>query len=209
MKKTILTLLMLAFIIKTNAQNRKESGMYFGAIVGTQINTLNNHFKVNIDPTLYSLSIGAGSAYTKNNYVIGLDFVYSSAQKSNTSGEIQYIGFSNTLSFGYNFSKSNVWKIEPNLGIVLNNNQLIVQDKNNANFQNLTNNQFAGNIGLNIKAVGKNGLFTGIKLGYIVPFSGSTEWKYKVNETQAGLNDNLGAFYVQLNLGGFLSLTKK
>ena len=59
-----------------------------------------------------------------------------------------------------------------------------------------------------IKVVGKNGLFTGIKLGYVLPFSGDTEWENKIFETRSGLNDNVGAFYLQLNLGGLLDLTK-
>ena len=92
--------------------------------------------------------------------------------------------------------------------MVLYNNQIIVQDKANAIFQNVTNNQVCGNVGLNIKVVGKNGLFTGVKMGYILPFSGDTEWKNKVDGTKTGLNDNVGALYIQLNLGGLLDLTK-
>jgi len=74
------------------------------------------------------------------------------------------------LSIGYNISKSNTWKIEPNLGVVLNNNQLIIQNKTTNSYQNLTNYQMMGNLGLNIKVVGKNGLFTGIKCGYMLSF---------------------------------------
>jgi hypothetical protein len=210
MKKLILSAVVLLTINTTIlAQENKGTAIYFGAIAGTQINDFNKHFAVDVDPQLYSFSIGAGSAWTKNNYVIGFEFLYSAAKKDNNNGEIQYVGFRNTLSFGYNVSKNKTWKIEPNLGVVLNNNQLIVQNKNNAAFQNLTNNQVCGNIGLNIKAVGKNGLFTGIKLGYILPFSGETEWENKVTGTATGLNDNVGAFYIQLNLGGLLDLTKK
>jgi hypothetical protein len=208
--KKLIVFGMFFFAINLNiyGQENKKSGIYFGAIAGTLINNFDKHFAVDIDPKLYSFSIGAGSAWTKNNYIIGFEFLYSSAKKNNEAAEIQYIGFSNTVSFGYNVSKSKSWKIEPNIGVVLYNNQIIIQDKANAIFQNVTNNQVCGNIGLNIKVVGKNGLFTGVKMGYILPFSGDTEWKNKVDGTKTGLNDNLGALYIQLNLGGLLDLTK-
>jgi hypothetical protein len=205
----VIIIFFFATTIFVNAQDKKGSSMYFGAIAGTQINNFNKHFAVNVDPRLYSFSIGAGSAWTKKNYVIGFEFLYSAANKDNSNGEIQYVGFRNTLSFGYNVSRKETWKIEPNLGMVLNNNQLIVQNKNNGAFQNLINNQICGNIGLNIKAVSKNGLFTGVKLGYLLPFSSETEWKNKITGNKTGLNDNVGAFYLQFNLGGLLDLTKK
>jgi hypothetical protein len=210
MKKLIVTVVVL-LIVKTSvfAQEKKETGIYFGAILGTQINDFNKHFAVDVDPKLYSFSIGADGEWTKNNYIIGLEFLYSSAKKDNNNGEIQYIGFRNTLSFGYNVTKSKKWKIEPNIGVVLNSNQLIVQNKNNTTFQNLINEQVSGNIGLNFKAVSKDGIFTGVKLGYILPFSGETEWENKVTGAATGLEDNMGAFYIQLHLGGLLDLTKK
>lgn len=209
MKKLIIqTIIVIVSTYSTNAQVIKDTGVYFGAIIGTKYNNFNNHFVADIEPELYSFSIGAGSAWTKNNYVLGLEFLYSSANKENSSGSIQYIGFSNALSFGYNVANSKVWKVEPNIGIALNSNQLIVQNKLNNSFQNLTNNQLMGNLGLNIKLVGKNGLFTGIKLGYMLPFSGDTEWENKIDGTKTGLNDNVGTFYFQLNLGGLLDLTK-
>lgn len=206
-KLIILTAILVISTFSTNAQSNKDTGVYFGAIIGTKYNDFNNHFATDIEPELYSFSIGAGSAWTKKNYVLGLEFLYSTANKKNSSGSIQYVGFSNTLSFGYNVANSKVWKIEPNLGLVLNSNQLIIQNKLNNSFQNLTNNQIMGNVGLNIKAVGKNGLFTGIKLGYMLPFSGETEWENKIDGTKTGLNDNVGTFYFQLNLGGLLDLT--
>lgn len=199
---------LLTISTATFAQENKESGMYFGAIIGTKINDFNRHFNVDLDPQLYSFSIGAGSSWTKNNYVIGFEFVYSAAQKDNQAGQIQYIGFSNMLSFGYNITRSKTWKVEPNIGIVINNNQLIVQDKLGTTFQNLTNNPISGNLGLNIKLQGNNGLFTGVKLGYIMPFAGETEWKNTVADTNSNLKDNLGTFYLQLNIGGLLKLSK-
>lgn len=207
MKNLILPIaIVLGISSNVFAQGKKESGIYFGAIAGTKLNDFNKHFNVNIDPQLYSFSIGAGSSWTKNKYVVGIEFLYSSAKNEDKLGEIQYVGFGNTLFFGYNISKSKTWKIEPNLGIVLNNNQLIVQDRTNTTFQNLINNQLNGNIGINIKTVGKNGLFTGVKLGYMLPFSGETEWENKVSGTKTGLKDNVDAFYLQLNLGGLLTL---
>jgi hypothetical protein len=208
MTKYLLSVALFALSLSVFAQEKKETGIYFGAIAGTKINSFNKHFGVDIDPQLYSFSIGAGSAFTKNNYVIGFEFLYSAAQKSNSISDIQYVGFSNTLSLGYNISKSKTWKIEPNIGLVLNNNQLIIHNNNNTNYQNLANNQLNGNIGLNVKAVRKNGLFTGLRLGYILPFSGETEWENTVKETKSGLKDNVGAFYIQLNIGGLLDLTK-
>lgn len=210
MKKIIITIAFtLAGIILGNAQTKNETGIYFGAIVGTQINDFKEHFGVNINPELYAFSIGAGSAWTKNNFVVGLEFLYSNASKNNRQGEIQYVGFSNTVSFGYNISKSKNWKIEPMVGLVLSNNQLIIQNTENQTFQNLVNNQFAGNIGLNVKIINENGLFTGLKMGYATPFAGQTEWKDKVSGTKSGLFDNVGSFYLQLNLGGLLDLSKK
>jgi hypothetical protein len=208
--KRILSILIvfLTFNTAVSAQESKESGIYFGAIFGTKINTFDRHFIADINPELYSFSIGAGSAWTRSNYVIGFEFLYSSANKNNDSGEIQYIGFSNTLSFGYNISRSQSWKIEPNLGVVLNNHQLVIQDTESGSFQNLTNNQIAANIGLNFKLVDQKGLFTGIKVGYLLPFSGDTEWENKVSGTPSGLKDNTGSFYIQLNVGGLLSLAR-
>ncbi len=203
--------ILFAVLLVTNLtafgqETENGSGIYFGAIVGTKYNDFNRHFALDMAPELYSFSIGAGSAWTKNNYVIGFEFLYSSAQKDNATGVIQYVGFSNTLSFGYNLARGNTLKIEPTIGLVLNNNQLIVQDNANTFSQNLTNNPISGNIALNIKAIDKKGLFTGLKIGYIMPFRGETEWENKVQETSTGLKDNMGTFYVQLNLGGLLKL---
>lgn len=209
MQKTLIIFaILLVTTLLVNAQNKEGKGIYFSAVIGTQTNNFKKQFVADIDPQLYPFSIGASGALTKNNFVIGFEFLYSNASKKSSEGEIQYIGFNNTLSFGYNISKSKIWRIEPNIGVVLNNNQLIVQNKTTNSFQNLTNNQICGNIGLNIKAVAKNGIFTGVKLGYVTPFSGNTEWKNKISDTNSGLNDNVGVFYIQLILGGFLDLTK-
>ena len=209
MQRSILSMaIILASTLFVSAQEKKETGIYFGAIIGTKINNFNKHFVAGVEPELYSFSIGAMSAWTKNNYIIGFEFLYSNANKDNNTGEIQYIGFSNTLSLGYNISKNKTWKVEPSIGIVLNNNQLIVQEKATNVFQNITNNQVMGNIGLNVKRVDKKGLFTGVKVGYTLPFSGETEWENKVSGTKTGLNDNVGSFYLQLNVGGLLDLTK-
>lgn len=207
MKHLILAILMI-FILKFPilAQENKKSGIYFGAIIGTKINYFERHFIADIKPELYSFSIGAGSAWTKNNYIIGFEFIYSSANKENNIGDIQYIGFTNTLSFGYNLSKNKSWIAEPTIGLVLNNNQLIAIDKKSDSFQNLLNNQFATNIGFNFKIIDKNGLFTGIKIGFILPFSNENEWINKISESDSGLEDNIGSFYIQLNLGGLLKL---
>lgn len=182
--------------------------MYFGAIAGVQINRFNQQFIVDAASQMNSFAIGAGSAFTKNNFVGGLEFVYASGRNSNDNGETQYVGFSNTFFGGYNISKSNTWKIEPTAGIVLSNHQLIVQNESGSRFQNFANNPLLGTISLNIKNVGSNGLFTGAKLGYNFPFSGETEWKNKVGDTASGLSDNMGSFYIQVNIGGFLSFAR-
>lgn len=207
MKSLLLTLIVvIALSTDVSAQERKESGVYFGAIVGTKINSFNKQFITNADPEFYAFSIGAGSAWTKNNYVVGVQFLYSSGTNSNSSGEIQYAGFENALSFGYNISGSRTWRIEPNMGIALSSNQLIVQDTESESFQNLTNNQVAANAGIDVKFIDHYGLFTGIKIGYQFPFAGDTEWKNKVSDSASGLRDNMGSFYVQLNAGGLFSL---
>ncbi|OYQ51484.1 hypothetical protein [Flavobacterium aurantiibacter] len=208
MKKLILTVFFLITACVVQAQDNKESGIYFGAIIGTRYNNFERHFAADVDPELFSFSIGAGSAWTKNNYVIGFEFLYSNGEKNNSYGAVQLTGFTNTLWFGYNLSTNKKWKFEPNLGLVLSNNQLIAQNKTTNSFQNLTNNQLLGNLGINVRAVGKNGLFTGIKVGYMLPFAGETEWENKVEGTNTGLSDQLGTFYIQLNLGGFLDLSK-
>ncbi len=153
-------ILIAVFLLTISAMSQdKTSGIYFGAIVGTKLNDLNRHFIVDLNPQLYSFSIGAGSAWTKERFVVGFEFLYSSAEKNEQRGLMQYIGFSNTLSLGYSITKSNLWKVEPNIGIVMNNNQLIVQDKSTLVTQNLTNNPFSGNIGLNIKIIDKKRSF--------------------------------------------------
>lgn len=206
-------MLLLLFIIlssaKLSAQEKQASSIYFGAIAGTQFVQFDKHFNVDLDPQFTPFSIGAGSAWTKNNYLIGLEFVYSSGQTDNGNGLMQYIGFSNTLLFGYNISRKENWKIEPSVGIMLNSNQLIAQDRLESRVQNLTNNPLSANIGLSFKIVDSRGLYTGLKLGYIAPFEGQTEWENKMEETASGLSDDLGMFYIQLNLGGLLSLAAK
>ncbi|MFQ3599294.1 MAG: hypothetical protein SNJ55_05795 [Chloroherpetonaceae bacterium] len=188
------------------AQETAANGIYFGAISGIQFNRFNQQFAAEIDPKIYSFSIGAGSAWTRNNYVVGFEFLYSSGNKGNGDGSIQYIGFSNTLSFGYNLAVGRTWVIEPTIGVSLDDNQLIVQNKTNNVFQNLTNNQLSGIIGLNVKIVGANGLFNGLKIGYRRPFGGESQWKNTVDGAGSGLNDSVSSFYVQINLGGFLKL---
>lgn len=200
--------IVLALFMAVSAQVPKESGVYFGAIAGIKINSFDRHFVADVDPQLYSFSIGAGSAWTDGRYVVGVQFLYSSGTVSNSSGEIQYAGFENALSLGYNLSSNRRWSVEPNAGIVLSSNQLIVQNIESGAFQNLTNNQAAAAFGLNVKLIDQNGLFTGIKIGYQLPFSGDTEWRNKVADTGSGLKDNLGSFYVQLNVGGLLSLAR-
>jgi hypothetical protein len=206
MKKTILISVLLFYLVSLKAQDKKETSIIFGAIIGTKVNNFEKHFIADVEPNLYSFSIGAGSSLIKNNFVIGIEFLYSNANKDNDTNKIQYVGFDNTVYFGYNFSKNKKWIIEPNVGFVLSNNQIIVE--NNNSYQNLTNNQLAGSLGINVKFVNKQGLFTGIKVGYITPFSGKTEWKIKLTESKTELNDNIGSFFIQLNLGGLIDLIK-
>jgi hypothetical protein len=199
-----------AFLATTSflfAQENRANGIYFGAISGAQFNRFNQQFAAEIDPQIYSFSIGAGSAWTRNNYVVGFEFLYSSGNKENGSGSIQYIGFNNTLSFGYNVTGGRTWILEPTIGFCLDNNQLIVQNKTSNVFQNLTNNQLSGVIGLNVKIVGANGLFNGLKIGYRYPFGAESMWKNTVGGSASGLNDTVSSFFVQINLGGFLSLS--
>lgn len=210
----VLFIMFLALFIilcsaKLSAQEKQSSSIYFGAIAGTQFLQLDRHFNVDLDPQFTPFSIGAGSAWTKNNYLIGLEFVYASGQTDNGNGLMQYVGFSNTFWFGYNISRKENWKIEPSVGFMLNNNQLIAQDRRESRVQNLTNNPLSANIGLSFKIVDSKGLYTGLKLGYIAPFSGETEWENKMEETPSGLSDDLGMFYIQLNLGGLLNLGSK
>lgn len=206
MKKTILITVLLFYLVSLKAQDKKETSIMFGAIIGTKVNNFEKHFIADVEPNLYSFSIGAGSSLIKNNFVIGIEFLYSNANKDNDTNKIQYVGFDNTLYFGYNFSKNKKWIIVPNVGFVLSNNQIIVE--NNNSYQNLTNNQLAGSLGINVKFVNKQGLFTGIKVGYITPFSGKTEWEIKLTESKTELNDNIGSFFIQLNLGGLIDLMK-
>lgn len=201
--------LFLSSIALGQAQDNKESQMYFGAIAGLKVNDFNDHFALGIDPQINSFSIGAGSAWTRNNYIIGFEFVYSSGMRDNASGELQYIGFNNTLTFGYNLTNSSTWKIEPTLGVGLSNNQLIVENRSDGTFQNLENNQFSGSLGVNIKLIGQNGLFTGLRIGYMLPFGGDSEWENKVGGVGSGLQDNVGSALVQLNIGGLLDLKKQ
>jgi hypothetical protein len=206
MKKILITLCAFLLISTIAQAQDHSSGVYFGAILGTKYNSFNRHFALDISPDLYSFSIGAGSAYTKNNYVFGTEFLYSTAQKDNSVGTMQYIGFSNTFFFGYNVARSNSWRIEPTVGLVLDRNQLLVQDKAGTFSQNLTNNPVSGNVALNIKLISANGLFTGLKMGYIFPFASDTEWQNKLTENGSGLRDNVSSFYLQLNIGGLLRL---
>lgn len=209
MKSLLLTFVVIITLgMDVTAQVPKESGVYFGAIAGTKISSFDRQFVADIDPQFYSFSIGAGSAWTNGRYVAGVQFLYSSGTNSNRSGEMQYRGFENALTLGYNIAGNSRWSLEPNAGIVLTNNQLIVQDTESGTFQNLINNHVAATFGVNVKLIDQNGLFTGIKLGYQLPLSSETEWRNKVVDTPSGLKDNLGTFYVQLNVGGLLSLAK-
>lgn len=207
MKSLLVTFVVVVVLVAdVTAQTHRESGIYFGAIAGTKISSFDRQFAADIDPQFYSFSIGAGSAWTNGRYVAGVQFLYSSGTNSNRSGEMQYTGFENALTLGYNIADKSRWSIEPNAGIVLSNNQLIVQDTDSGSFQNLINNQVAATFGVNVKLIDQNGLFTGMRLGYQLPLSGETEWINKVSDRSSGLKDNIGAFYVQLNIGGFLSL---
>jgi len=201
--------LLLAMNGTALAEAERETGIYFGAMAGSQVLDFKRHFAVDVEPRLYPLSIGAGSAWTRGNYVIGLEFLYSSATSDSAAGEMQYVGFSNALSLGFNVSRDRRWKVEPNLGVALVMSQLIVQDRGRTTFQNLVNDQVCGRVGLDIKFLDGNGLFVGARLGYVFPFSGRTEWKDKVSGSPSGLEDNVGAFYIQLNLGGLLDLTRR
>lgn len=207
MKSLLLTLaVMLVLVAGVTAQSHRESGIYFGAIAGTKISSFDRHFVADINPQFNAFSIGAGSAWTNGRYVAGVQFLYTSGTNSNLSGEMQYTAFENALSLGYTIAGNSRWSLAPNAGIVLSNNQLIVQDTESGSFQNLINNQAAATFGVNVKLIDQNGLFTGIRLGYQLPLSGDTEWRNKVADTRSGLQDNLGSFYVQLNIGGLLRL---
>ncbi|MGY6560983.1 MAG: hypothetical protein ACXITV_02640 [Luteibaculaceae bacterium] len=205
MKKIIIAFFGLNLLVQPTIQ-AQENGVYFGAIAGVRTNNFENHFAIDLKPSFVSSTIGAGSAWKRDNFTLGVDFIFVRGTDNNRNGDAQLIGFNNHINIAYNITKSKKYQVEPTLGFVISDNQLIIQGKNDQNFQNLKSNELLLDFGLNFKRINENGLFTGLKMGYSLPFSNKTVWDNKIGDANTNLKDNFGAFYIQLNIGGLLTL---
>ena len=156
---------------------------------------------------MFSSSIGAGSTLSKNNYLVGLEFLYSAGTRNTAIETQQYVGFSNTLFVGYNIlANSRSWRLEPTVGVTLEDNQLILQTKDNRRFANYSNSHVGINLGTSVRKIMPNGLFFSLKGGYLVSLDGDTKWLNKASGQDTGLVDNMNGYYVQLRIGGLLRL---
>jgi hypothetical protein len=208
MTKLLLGTLMLFASYLSFAQSKKDPAIFLGAILGVQKNAFAQHFIIEHTPVLYPFGVGAGSTYTKNNWLIGLGFIYASTSKQSNNASMQYIGFTNTIDIGYNLTKSNTLKCSPHIGVALSNNQLLIENIQNQKFQNIANNQWCGTLALNFKYINTSHLYTGLNIGYMFPFAGSTSWDNNNGIATTNLSDNINTIYIQLHIGGLLNLKK-
>ncbi|GAB2523047.1 hypothetical protein [Spirosoma aerophilum] len=202
----MLTLFWGTFITTLYGQNKPTSANFY-AIVGAKQNAFKKQFGYNINPQVFSSSIGAGSTLSRNNYLVGVEFLYSVGTRNTDLETKQYVGFSNTLFAGYNVLPSkSTWRLEPTVGLLIENNQTILQTKDNQRFTNFSNSHLGINIGTSIRKIGANGLFFGLKGGYLVSLNGDTQWLYKATGRETGLFDRMNGYYLQLHVGGLLKL---
>lgn len=207
MKLPLITVLLWIVFTTTLRGQNKPTSIYFNAIVGVKQNKFTRQFGYDINPQVFSSSIGAGSTLSKNNYLVGLEFLYSAGTRNTAIETQQYVGFSNTLFVGYNIlANSRSWRLEPTVGVTLEDNQLILQTKDNRRFANYSNSHVGINLGTSVRKIMPNGLFFSLKGGYLVSLDGDTKWLNKASGQDTGLVDNMNGYYVQLRIGGLLRL---
>jgi hypothetical protein len=206
--RNVALICLLSTVTITTVQGQKQpTSMYFYAIVGAKQNQFKKQFGYTIDPQVFSSSIGAGSTLSKGKYFVGLEFLYSVGTKNTTSETKQYVGFSNTLFAGYNLLPNTAtWRLEPTVGLIIENNQIILQTKDNQRFANYSNSHLGINLGTSVRKIMANGLFFGLKGGYLLSLNGDTAWLYKASGQDTNLTDNMNGYYVQLHIGGLLTL---
>ena len=78
--------------------------------------------------TINSFSMRAGSSYYFSNLFLGTEFYYSNGNKANQDYRLDFSGMNSTLSVGYNFLKSNIFHLEPQISFLMSNNKILKDD---------------------------------------------------------------------------------
>ena len=210
MMKQILTIscwiVLLIQSYNLQAQNDKNLKLY--AIFSSQYNESDFTFNTNINPEIFSFSIGAGSSMNFGQISIGTEFYNSNGNNSNDQYKIQYNGFNSTIYVGYDILKNSLSSLEPSLGFSMSNNQLIVDDKQNVSSTVYSNNQYGITPALTFTKFSTQGTSFGLKVGYNYSLS-ENNWLTSINEQETNYGEGVNSFFIQLNIGGRINLSGK
>ncbi len=220
MKTTIkLTLLIALFSISITANSQKREAKVFQmcmyANVGTKILDFKNLEKNNIIMPKAAFSLGAGAYWSFKNILWSSDFYYSQAQMKNSLNQTNYNAFTNSFYVSYKVIDRYNITLAPLVGMAMTTNKVSVANKSftgsisdSPNAYKLIHHDNAIRIGINFETVVYMQNSVGITLGYDYSLSKEAEWKIAGTGVGSGISDNFSGFFINLNIGGRLWLTK-
>jgi hypothetical protein len=195
----------------SNKGNPQSNKLHLYASLGfKQLQDQQLYFNKEITPTTASAR-GAGGIYQKERWLLGSEFYYLSGHKEVGALEAEYSGLRSSALIGYQVKKNKSLKINLLTGFGYSLNHLYVTDfsKLNAGHYNSAmfhNNGYYVPAAIFVQKVKPNGTFLGVKAGYNFTVSKNSNWELRQKEHNSYYNAKTGGFYIQLLLGGMLSL---
>lgn len=188
------------------------SGISFYAIFGLKQVSIESslHGSQASTPAL-ATSLGAGSYWTKNRYIIGTEFFYSAGNTEKNDYKVQYTGFNSNFYAGYKVVHSARFNIIPAVGLGLATNKVLYAstlETATARETSFTASSPVIHTSILFEKVAANGIVLGLKAGYNISTGGKKSWEFNGTEARSSMNDNPGGFFVQLTTGGLMSLGK-
>lgn len=189
------------------AQKNNQLKLY--AVVGSQINSVNPDFNTSLNGNINSISMGAGSSYYFGNLFLGTEFYYSNGNKSNQGYKLDFSGMNSTLSLGYNILKSNKFQLEPQIGFLMSNNKILKDDMITRKTEYFTQNNIGITPAVSFNFKNQAGLTYGLKVGYNYAINENEFWKNGIDNSNSSFLASNSSYFIQLNIGGVISLKKK
>ena len=195
------------------AQEDSASGISFYAILGAKQVSIGSalHDSQVSTPDL-STSLGAGSYWTKNRYIVGTEFFYSAGNKEKDRYKVQYTGFNTTLYAGYKIIHRARFNVIPAVGLgIVTNKVLYASALEAAAAKDVSFNTSTPVIHTSVlfEKIAANGITLGLKAGYNISTGGKKNWEFNGTEATSSIKDNPGGFFIQLTAGGLMSLKGK
>lgn len=198
---------MLMLPISVAAQKERFIGISLHATVGVkQVNAKSTLLQGAVNPPI-ATTLGAGPSWNINRVVVGSEFYYSTASATKNQMLSKYSGFNGNLYAGYQIVKSAGWQITPIVGIGKSKNQILISGTEGKQPPLAVHNNISVvHTALRFEKVNRRGNYLGLKLGYNISTSGTTEWKSEGANARTGASDNLSSFFLQLNIGGLIKV---